>query len=432
MNSGKKILFVTDRYYPKMTANAICAHNLINVYLSKGFEVDLVFISHPNVQAPKNFNNLNLFPVKPNARLKFFILSEDYQNTLKGRLLYFIGKMFSIFSKLFFFLFLPLTTIVLPHRYYSVIKELTDKNDYYAVVSILQPLEASVAISKLKKKKLINIPWIVFCVDTFVKSWGNLHQNTDSKHYKSPIWYKLFLKYCDGYLFMASRLNEYEQKDLAKWNAKLCMVDLPMLTLPDEIANENITMESCNDKCIEKFGYFGSLGGQHYDYHDLLNFFFSLPNDTKRELHLFTRGCNLSQNELVRMTDRKKIINHGYVDAKTMRYYIEKMDYLVSLKYSDQISAKTFQYISYCKPIIHFSGSNSDPNVRYLRKYPLSFIVDTTSTSLDFAVEKFLKWKPDLTIDINYLKHTYELNTPTYCVSKINDFIERFWYKYEN
>lgn len=422
MEQQKRILVVVGRYYPVMTANEVCAQNLIDYYFRLGFNVDVICLSHPRIKAPLVYKQSCIYTVKPDFRLKLFILSEFYENKFKGKLYRFFGKMSSIIRKIIFFPVLPLTTIALPNRYYSKIKELTSTNKYYGLITICQPLEACIGTAKLKKKNILPIPWVVFCVDTFLDSWGVLHNNTQSKFYKSPMLYKLFLRYCDGYLYMASRTDEYNQNDLLKWHDKLCVADLPMLNFTEkkEIPVSDI------DETEENYGYFGSLGGIHYKYNDLLDFFFSLPNDKKRTLHFFSRGHALSKLELSRCNDYKKIIMHGYVESELMSAYANKMNYLISLKYSNQISAKTFQYISFCKPIIHFSGCKDDPDIPYLKQYPTCLILNDFS-NINNDVKLFLNWKPTVNFNKESLLEIYKMNTPSCNVTNINVFFERFW-----
>ena len=52
-------------------------------------------------------------------------------------------------------------------------------------------------------------------------------------------------------------------------------------------------------------------------------------------------------------------------------------DVLVSMKKSERMSGKIFEYMGLKKPVVHFSGSTEDPDVKYLERYPLSVIVKT-------------------------------------------------------
>lgn len=421
---SKKILFIVGNYFPKASANGVCAQNLIDVYLEKGFETDVVCFRHTNVDTPKIYKKSLIYTVKPDLRLRLFMLSEDYKGKALGKFYFLLAKFFSYIKKILFLPLLPLNNFAFSKRFYKLISNLTNNKDYYGVVSILNPFEGNYALAKLKKQNKLKVPWVVFCVDTLVQIKGRVKNNPTKKNYRPPFWYKFFLSYCDGYLFMESRANEYKHNDLAKWDDKLYSADLPMLVTDSK--KSNFKTVDLDDR-VENFGYFGTIGGEHYPYKDLFDFFYSLPNDKKRTLHLFTRGASFCKEDFERSNEYKKIMIHGYVDSETLKSYIEKMDYLVSLKYSNNISAKIFLYISYKKPIIHFSGCKDDPDLRYLNKYPRLVLLNANTMTIEQMVERFNETILTNDIDSNLLLKLFEKNTPEYNVKHINDFFEKFW-----
>lgn len=421
--NNKRILFVLDTYLPKPFANAVCAQNLIDEYVNNGFDVDIVCLEQPRYAMPKNYGGHNIYAVKPNMSLNCFLLSQEKQKEFSGKLYRIFGRILSCGFKLLFLPLVPLNSFSLPRRYSKCIEKLLMEKQYFGIVSTLSPLEGNLGISRLRAKGKLNIPWVIFCFDTFVDVKGRLHKNVYSRHYKSPLWYKYLLSKCNGYLFVESRSDEYDQNDLKKWSSKLAVSDLPMITIDKKYP---VLLVDIDEKA-ENFGYFGSIGGEHYPYSDLLDFFFSLPNDRKRVLHFFIRGAIFKNGDFKRENDFKKIVIHGYVDQDHMINYMEKMDYLISLKYTDQISAKIFQYISMRKKIIHFSGAENDPDVHYLNKYDNCLLLKPKEMTISQMINLFELKKWSLQSDKNSIQKCFEKNDPKYSCKVISSFFDNFY-----
>ena len=103
-------------------------------------------------------------------------------------------------------------------------------------------------------------------------------------------------------------------------------------------------------------------------------------------------------------------------------------DVIVSLKTSDQISAKIFECMSYGKPIVHFSGHKNDPNVYYLEKYTLGNIVKMYEENQESELNKlvqFLETSAGKQVDPTELKRTFETSTPEYSAERIAEEIMR-------
>ncbi len=151
----------------------------------------------------------------------------------------------------------------------------------------------------------------------------------------------------------------------------------------------------------ENWCYFGSIGGVHYNYSKVIEFFMALPNDKKRILHFYSRGKEVSELKKIKGDNYHIIMTHDYVAQEEMVLIQKKADFLVSLKTSNQISAKFFQYIALKGRIVHFSGTIDDPDVKYLEKYPKALIIKMYDSSIDEQIRYFLDREKEEKIDFD-------------------------------
>ena len=119
---------------------------------------------------------------------------------------------------------------------------------------------------------------------------------------------------------------------------------------------------------------------------------------------------------------------HGYVDATALESIMATADVIVSLKTSDQISAKIFECMSYGKPVVHYSGHLDDPNAYYLHKYASGHVVRMYAENQDAEISdllQFLKNSIGKKVDSAELIREFEMSTPEYSAKKIIEMIER-------
>ena len=91
---------------------------------------------------------------------------------------------------------------------------------------------------------------------------------------------------------------------------------------------------------------------------------------------------------------------------------------------SDMVPSKTFEYMSYCKPIIHFYSFAEDPVISILSRYPIALLLDSNQSIeiLTREVQKFLDSYSGKTIDSNEIRRLFFENTPEYYIDIIDTF----------
>lgn len=418
-NKKKRLLVLTDKYFPCPYANAMCAQELIDVWADNNYVVDIVAYEDFD-GTPSQWKGNDIYYVKPDERLSLFYYADKNRNNLKGKLAHITANILSKVKGTILLPWQPFYSFSFPRRIYKKMCELQEENKYDGVIAILNPLDSNIAACKFKSK-YPDIPYIVFCVDTLRKTF--VEQHFGKKFADAFIWEKKILRNCDAYFYMSSRREDYAPARYEPYRNKLKETDLPRFKIKDvkSIPRYNFGEEA------EHWVYAGSIGGPHYDPNGMLKVFNKISDTPKRILHLYTRGKEAERIKKIAESENMNICVHGYVDADTLKSIMATADVIVSLKTSDQISAKIFECMSYGKTVIHFCGHENDPNIDYLEKYALGHIVKVYTNNMTAEVENlnsFLKSTVGRNADLGELESTFEMSTPEYSAKRILEEIE--------
>lgn len=420
MGNSKKILVLTDKYFPRPYANAMCAQELIRVWTRRGDSVDVLAYDDFD-GTPDRWEDNAVYYVKPDERLRLFYYADTYRNTPKGKTAHILANILSKVKGTILLPWQPFYSFSFPRRIYKKMCELQEKNCYDGVIAILNPFDSNIAACKFKAK-YPDVPYVVFCVDTLRKTFVDQHI---SKTFADAfIWEKKILQNCDAYFYMHSRKGDYELSRYDPYRSKLRESDMPCFKVRDidKIPRYDFGEDG------EHWVYAGSIGGPHYNPNQLLEIFKKIENSPKRVLHLYTRGAEADRIAAMANKEKLNVRVHGYVDAATLESIMATADVIVSLKTSGQISAKIFECMSYGKPIVHFSGQKNDPDVYYLEKYILGNIVKMYEENQESELNKlvqFLENSAGKQVDPTELKKTFETSTPEYSAERIAEEIMR-------
>lgn len=420
MGNSKKILVLTDKYFPRPYANAMCAQELIRVWTRRGDSVDVLAYDDFD-GTPDRWEDNAVYYVKPDERLRLFYYADTYRNTPKGKTAHILANILSKVKGTILLPWQPFYSFSFPRRIYKKMCELQEKNCYDGVIAILNPFDSNIAACKFKAK-YPDVPYVVFCVDTLRKTFVDQHI---SKTFADAfIWEKKILQNCDAYFYMHSRKGDYELSRYDPYRSKLRESDMPRFIVRDidKIPRYDFGEDG------EHWVYAGSIGGPHYNPNQLLEIFKKIENSPKRVLHLYTRGAEADRIAVMANKEKLNVRVHGYVDAATLESIMATADVIVSLKTSGQISAKIFECMSYGKPIVHFSGQKNDPDVYYLEKYILGNIVKMYEENQESELNKlvqFLENSAGKQVDPTELKKTFETSTPEYSAERIVEEITR-------
>lgn len=408
-----KVLVLTDKYYPKPYANAVCAQALIDELNKQKIEVTVLAYKDCGVQSVESWKGNPVTYVKPDLRQRLFYYADNLGTTKKAVVARKIAKVLNRSRKIFLIPWQPMYSFSMPQKILKKINENYKETCFDAIISILNPFELSVAACKFKTKHP-HIPVIVYAVDT-------LRNNYIKGNYafaNGYFWEKRILKKCDKYFYMKARRKEFLPKRYDTYREKLIEVDLPRLEIKNlkEIVPYNFKNFS------ENWVYAGSMGGIHYDYKEMLAIFERVSYNRNCILHMYIRGSEAEKIKQLAKDRNLPIEIHGYVDQCVLNSIMASCDVLVTLKTSSHISAKIFECISYQKPIVHFSGVENDPNIEYYEKSSAYKVVKMFNPDRNREIaelEKYLNSIKSLRIKKKQIEELYRDSTPKYSVQTI-------------
>lgn len=407
-----KVLFITDKYYPRPLANAVCAQSLAKSFWDAGIETHMLAFQDSGIPFPKGNDGIPSFSVMPDFRQRLFYYANNFPNTASAKIAGVAGSLLSKSKKALLYHWYPLYSLSFPYRIYKKIESLNKKNHYDIVISVNNPFDGTIAGLWFKRRHS-NIKWVVYNLDTI----GREQYLTPQKLLKAGLyWQTKFLEFSDLFLYMKSRSEIYQNPAFDPWREKIAATDLPLVVPP----KSHVTGEKYADfdPNAENWVYAGNVTQFLYDPFRAVQIFLDLPAEGQsRVFHIFGRGAEMTRlKEIERQTDGK-VRCHGYVDHDTLETVLQSADVLVNLKNCNSVSGKLFEYISYRKPIIHFSGCADDPDIPAIQSYPLGLLVRTYEGSKEERSERivhFLEEKKGLTVPMEEILSVYQMNQPGY------------------
>lgn len=369
-----KILFVTYKYYPKPGANAVCVQEIAKTFIAEGHTVNVLAYQDDSLGRKEKLaesyivDGVTVYTIKPDFRMQLFYYADANGNMARARVARQYASAISKIKQLLYMPLYPLYSIGFPLRLANKIACLQNEHSYDVIVGTFSPFDTIPALLKVKKI-YSNIRMYVLAFDSFI----NQRRKFVPEQYRSAdFWVRKALDELDGIIYMKSRAAEFARYQ--KNASKLFVADIPLLTL-NQIEMPQINMT--HDKNVSDWVYAGTLGLPHYDVTHLIWTFLEISKRAKIVLHFYSSGSGLNKiRELENMT-HGKIKAHDYVEHKKLIEIYKMADVLVSVKSSNQISAKIFEYMTYGKPIVHFSEIEEDPDYRYVEAYSKGIVIKT-------------------------------------------------------
>ena len=91
------------------------------------------------------------------------------------------------------------------------------------------------------------------------------------------------------------------------------------------------------------------------------------------------------------------------------------------------ISGKIFEYMGFGKPIISTYSIDNEACIPYLKKYPLSFLIDEREKNISkqaIALKKFIEENIDKKVSYEEIAPLFYKNTPQAYVEEINKLLK--------
>jgi len=393
------IVVLSSVYLGKASTNGLCAQNIVNALRTLGNDVDI--ICYEDINAPMDvstytFSEIVSYPHSP----------KRIRNTLK--------KCFWIMTynpKCF----LNIRKVSL---YYDTLLRINSEKRIDAVIAMFFPLETAEALRLFK----INYPSVCSVIYELDSISDGVAQNYSiqmllKNSYRK--WLHSVYRMVDDIIVMKSHSDYWDRIFGLIFSGKKYIADIPVL-LPRQ-------MRSNNSNAL-LFVYAGLIDKKYRSPDYLLSVIKALKNKINFSFYFYSKGdCENVISEVARQNS--EIRQMGYVPKSELELALETSSILVSIgnSSSKSVPSKLVSYMSYKKPIIHFSSQENDICQEYLNKYPLAIIINQNN-SIEESCEQILSFIDKVknsTIDVD-LEKIFTLNTPDYSAKLINSIIGNF------
>lgn len=390
------ILFITGNYYDYCDANGYCVNELINL-LKIDNNIFIICYGDKN-ECINVANNIIIYRVK---KKKNNIGNHNFLNKLVKVLLHFSS--YPVFEKR------------IGNKMAALSKKIIKEKFIDVLISVINPLETIYPI--LKNKKNDNVKKIIYELDSIsdqpVKKTGlyklllRKRLNFEKKSYKKS----------DYIIQMECHRKHYSKSHYDQFRQKMIYSDFPVY-IPKDIKYE---FDNNRKKSILYAGSF--LKGIREPEH-MINYFLNSKIFEKISLFLYCQGEYDEYFKSVLPLCKNSLFLMGYVSTEELEKSYINSDVLLSVGNlaENMIPSKIYIYMSYKKPIIHFSYFDDDPVLTILKNYPYAYIVrksdniEKTTKELNYFLTH-LSEICKIDFDDNFLKY----NKPCYTVNIIKE-----------
>jgi len=217
---------------------------------------------------------------------------------------------------------------------------------------------------------------------------------------------------------MKSHVDFWGKTYSDKYKDKIQIADIPVLY-------EKPITQPNDDSCVSLI-YAGLIEKRYRSPSYLLAVLRELDKTLDFEFAFYSKGdC---EDEIAMAAGQTKGISRkGYVSPEELENAILRTDFLVSIgnSVSRSLPSKVITYLSYGKPVIHFSPQKDDVCKDYLEKYPLALIIDQTESVSGACTRifEFVGKTRKCVADFETVHEIFYMNDPAYSAGAISDFL---------
>lgn len=392
----KRIAVLSTIYLNKPSTNGICAINLVNELKGMGHEIEVVCYE----DATCSSCDIHIHTIKKKQE-----------------------KINSFTRKLYILFCILIGTVrfsidnTLVENYTRELCLMHKKKSFDAVIAMFFSPESLQAVYEFKK--------LFPKVKVFAYELDSIGDGiSDTKHfflidriYKK--WLKKIYSAIDNIFIMKSHEMYWRKTFGGQFEKKLKVVDLPVLIskqMPIFASSTQISML-----------YAGLIEKKYRSPSYLLLVLAELREMVPFRFTFYSKGdC---EEEIARAAGHTEGISQkGYVSPEELEQAIFSTDFLVSIgnSVSRSLPSKVITYLSYGKPIIHFSSQKNDVCKEYLEKYPLAYVI-CDSVPIKEACEKFYDFileSRGKTMASGEIQKLFYHNTPAYSAQVISSLLQ--------
>lgn len=393
-------LILTTVYRDSSFANSICMRNINHSLTEKGNKVYVLCYEGKNEN-----NDENIFTIAPPSEKKYS----------KHPILRKMQYIFDVISLLKH----PVINKTIARDFCSVALSVCKEKSIDTVVCTYNPLETLVAVERLKKN-LPNIKTVVYELDSVGDGIGASARFSGLVVWSNNRYLKRIYRSIDRIIVMTSHEQYWNDTFGEKFSDKCILADIPVL-IQSRFMVESVKAEASDNILMV---YAGLIEKEYRSPTYLLNVLKELCRNVKFEFDFYSRGdC---EGEIAEASKTIKSINQrGYVLQDELNKAIINADFLISIgnSISRSVPSKVINYLSFGKPIIHFYSQKDDVCIDYLKRYPLSLVIDQSRPVEESSemIMMFIKEVRGKTVDFESVRQTFYMNDPAYSADIICD-----------
>lgn len=374
-----RILFITDTYYPKPIINAVLVHNVARALVAEGHAVDVLTLECGDAETPAKKDGVSIFRIKPDLRLRLAPRFGRRRGTVRDRLAGLMGGAISKTAKLVHGDKFPLTSVRLARRLSKKALKLHEAHPYDLVVAEHWPAECVYAALFMKRR--CEGPKYVFREDDAFPPAPIKYLPARTAQRACKTWATDVYGGFDVLLVLPGNEKWFSRPDVQVQMHKVRVAGVPMLVVPN-VPEPSKEWRNPLDPSKENWVYSGAIDDDHYDAEGMIETFLGLPDGKERCLCIVTGSHSTICERAVREAGGKVRLM-DFLPHDELIQILSRADVLVSMKKSDRMSGKIFEYMGLKKPIVHLSGCVEDPDVKYLERYPLAVVAKTYEQGIE-------------------------------------------------
>ena len=400
----KKLLFILNEYPPKTSPTSMAVKPIIDLLAHK---YEIYVISIGNRKKKKMIDGVNVIYVNGGIeKLKFKNLKADnYLNYLKR----FVLRVKQI-------IMIPCYPILRPVLQYKLWKtglNICKKEKIDCVIGVCFPQEAIIASNKIKRY-CPSVKYVPYLVDAF--SGGTLPKYLPisfSRQRKIALEKKLIAN-ADLAIAMEASKGFYRENNMDSKYTFLnpAFLEKPIISFPCEDKNIYLDKEKIN------IVYAGFLYLPDRDPTYIIRLLSSLK--IQNMCLAFVGNCD---SEVEQIIEREKKTFYGeikqfkFIPREQLKYLLNEASFLLNMGVSNShaISGKIFEYMAFGKPIITTYFDENDAALPYLRKYPLSCLINQENEDIKMAQTKmkdFLTGSNENRIPFSFVEREFYSSMP--------------------
>ena len=353
----RKILFLSPSYpFGHFGPSDNCTVRIMDALVRTGrYEVFDISYRPPKADSKPNYRTI----------VGLNLIQLPYSEGLKRR-----SRTFQKIRAFFRIPIYPLERLISIWKYYNSCKKIIADNHFDLVISQYKPFESVITGSLLKKgghiDKHIVVTWDVI--------YGKIHNAIIPHSFALRRQRRVvnwIARYSDKLITLYSQKKFHEENgDVPEAIGKRHYLGIPSISRPDT------RISPINEEFIDPEKINVIYAGSIYSYNDL-DYSIKLLNASSyaKQVNLILLVKDPVQDSLVKMTEGYKGTIHlsKWVSFEDLYSLYSQVDifFAFSGSWALGVPGKTYEYLSFGKPIIHFYECDNDVNLSVFSPYPL-------------------------------------------------------------